>query len=333
MHMNSIFRALSLGMFTAALAASFCGPAHSADGYPSRPVRLITPNAPGGPSDALLRGVAQVLSADLGQQFIVENRPGGEGIIAGEACNSAAPDGYTFCLADAFNVLLLPLTKARVSYDPSRWEPVALFGFLPTGFWASISSGYQDAQELFAASKNKAGMVTIGSWGRASSPYLHAEFLRKVQRADINVINYRSAVAAWQGMLSGEISSTLYGLQAGLPMLQASKTRLLAVNTESRIPELPNVPTFTEIGLQSGTMLWFALFAPPGTPPSIVNQINQRIGKLVFENAGNKARLLSANGYLTDARAGGQASEIRTFIRSQQDIYKKWVSGAGVVPE
>ena len=301
--------------------------------YPSRTVKILTPTGPGGPSDTMIRGVAELLGREMGQPFVVENRPGGEGIIAGEACSTAPPDGYTLCLAEAFNTILLPLTKSGLSYDPARWSAVALFGFLPTGMWLAQSVAAEDAKSFLALARKRPGELTIGSWGRASSPYLHAEFLRKSSGTDLTVVGYRSAVAAWQATVAGETSAALFGLQGGLPMAEAGKVRLLAINTESRLPDFPNVPTFSEVGLQSGTMLWFALFAPPGTPAAIVSKVNEAIAKLVFNDAATKERLLTSKGFLAVPPAGTNPATVTSFIRSQRQTYEKWVSIAGVTPE
>jgi len=313
-----------------------CAPgsmALAADAYPARPVKILTPTGPGGPSDTMIRGIAELLTKDLGQAFIVENRPGAEGILAGEACTNAAPDGYTLCLAEAFNTQLLPLTKAGLKYDPSRWTPVAFFGFLPTGLWSSQTVPANDAQEFLALAKKQPGTLTMGAFGRASSPYLHAEALRRTAGIDLTVVGYRSAVAAWQGTVSGEVSASLYGLQAGVPMLASGKVRLLAINTETRLAEFPNTPTFNEIGLQSGTMLWFALFAPPGTPDPVVRRINERIAKLVYDDPAVKERLVTAKGFVATAPAGAAPADVAAFVRTQRDTYAKWVAAAGVTPE
>ena len=309
------------------------GGAQAADPYPARPVKILTPTGAGGPSDSMIRGIAEVLAKDLGQSFVVENRPGAEGILAGEACANAAPDGYTLCLAEAFNTQLLPLTKAGLKYDPSRWTPVAFFGFLPTGLWSSAAVPANDAQEFLALAKKSPNTLTMGAFGRASSPYLHAESLRKSAGIDFTVVGYRSAVAAWQATVAGEVSASLYGLQAGVPMIASGKVRLLAINTESRLPDFPNTPTFHEIGLQSGTMLWFALFAPPGTPDAVTGRINERIRKLVFDDSAVRDRLVVRNGFLPLAPAGAGVPELTAFVRSQRDMYTKWVALAGVTPE
>lgn len=325
--------AFALRWTCAAACVAGVAAAYAADPYPARSVKILMPNSPGGPSDAMIRGVADLLSADLGQSFVVENRPGGDGVIAGSACSSAPPDGYTLCFADAFNTMLLPLTKAHLPYDPAQWVPVTLFGFLPTGMWCNGTCPGRDARGVLEAARKQPGTVTIGSWGRAASPYLHAEYLRKKQGIDLNVIAYRSAVASFQGTVAGEINLSLYGLRAGVPMISTSKVHLLAINTETRLPEFPDTPTFSEIGLQQGTMLWFGLFAPPGTPTAIIDKLNERISKLAFQDAAAKERLMTKNGILPEAPAGAPRATIAPFLKEQREIYKRWVSTAGVQPE
>ena len=151
-------------------------PAVHAQGYPSKALRVIVPTPPGGPGDVVARGLAQALAPALGQTVIVENRVGGDGMIAGEACVRSAPDGYTICVLDGYTVVTNPAVRAKMPYDAARdLTPIVHLGVLPAGVLVSSSDPANSLRELFALAKASPDKITWGSFGLASSSYLYIE--------------------------------------------------------------------------------------------------------------------------------------------------------------
>lgn len=328
---GSLLKAIAATTFAMAMAAAAC-PALAATPYPTKPIRLITANAAGGSADALLRGVAEVLARELGQPAVVENKPGGEGIIAGQACADAPPDGHTLCMVDSFNMVLLPLIRKKLPYDPSQFAPITLLGFIPSGFWVNASVPAQTVQEFVALARQKPGTVTLGSWGRSSTPYLYGELFKYGAHAQFNVVPYKSPTNAWQATSSGEVNATIYSLAAGMPMRTAGMVKLLAVNTDARMPALPDVPTFAESGLPA-VIVWLALYAPPATPPDVIEKINAALAKGLFANAAVREKLLTSQGYLATGPVGGSPETMDRYLKSQMNMYNELAGAARLSPE
>lgn len=304
--------------------------ADGADAYPSRPIRLLTANSPGGSADQLLRSIAEVLSKELARPAVVENKPGAEGLLAGEACARAAADGHTLCMLDLFNWALLPKMKANLSYRPSDLEPVMLLAYIPAGFWSQPKLDAGNMKELLARVRSRPEEITLGSWGRMSTPYLYGEFFRHTAGAAFNVISYKSVTQAWQALVSGEVKSTTYSILAGLPYMNSGKVKLLAVNTAQRMPSLPDIPTFAEEGMPS-VMQWLALFAPRGTPPAIVEKINAALARGAYADPAVSARIFSQFS-LSDV-AGGAAGDFKRFLNDQQSQFDQLLKAADIKPE
>lgn len=304
--------------------------AAAAQGYPTRAVRIITAQAPGGPSDAAVRGIAEVLSASLGHPFVVENRQGAEGLIAGEACARATPDGYTLCLVDSFATFLVPALREKLNYDPVKdFSPVIHVGFLPSGLWVNSSVPAKNPEELFALAKSNPRVVNMANWGRASSSYLLSQYLGR-KGVPFTDVPYKSATASWQGLVAGEVQAGMYAVRAG--MRQGSRVRLLAVNSDVRLPETPDTPTFAELGLPSA-ITWFMLQAPAGTPAEITGTLNAVLREKLYNNPEARTRILTGNGMYSYGPAGAQQEELRAYLKSQEKMYADFIKAAGVTKE
>jgi len=327
-------RSTCLGL-AAALGLALIAPAVAeAQTYPSRPVRLLIGNSPGGPSDLSLRGMAEILREALGQPFVVENRPGGSGVIAGEACARATPDGHTLCMADSFNVALNPIIHQKLPYHPVRdLTPIIHTGFLPSGFWVPATLPVNSIGELFDLARSKPGTINWASFGTASSGHIYVEWFRSVKGIDFANIPYKSAVDAWRAVMAGESHISIYALRAGLPQVEAGKVKLLAVNTDERSKLAPAAPTFKEAGIETVMITWFGLFAPKGTPQAIIDTLNAAIVKGLFNDPEMRDKYLDKQGLAVYGVAGRPPAEFATFIGAEVDKYANLVKIANVKAE
>jgi tripartite-type tricarboxylate transporter receptor subunit TctC len=317
----------------ALLAVSALAPAElTAQAFPAKPARILVGTPAGGPGDVIGRAAAQVLGAALSQPFVVENRVGADGMIAGEACARAAPDAYTLCLADSFAVSLNPVMRADMQYDPARdLTPVAHFGFLGAAIFASPSLPASSMRELFELARAKPGSISWGSFGLASSSRLYIEWLKKRGIVFYDV-PYKAASQAWQALLAGEVQLAVFAAGAGAPFMKSGKVKALAINTPRRSAHMPNVPTFEEAGMEVNILTWFALFAPASTPREIVERLNAALAPLV-RDAALRDKYLTPLGIEIDAPAGASPKAIAAFVARERERYAAIVKVTGVKAE
>jgi tripartite-type tricarboxylate transporter receptor subunit TctC len=290
-----------------------------AQNYPSRPVKLISGNPPGGPSDLALRGVAEVLSKKLSQSFYVENRPGADGILFGEQCARAPRDGYTFCLGDAYSMVLNNVLRSDMPYDPFKdIAPVVHVGFLPSGFWVHRSVPAASLRDLLKLATDKPDSVNWAAFGASSSIYLG--WLKNAKNVRFAEIPYKSAVDAWRAVLSGESHVSIYGLRSGQSQATGD-VRLFAVNTDERLPDLPNVPTFKEEGFEAVMVVWFGLFAPVGTPDQIIQTINTAVSTGLHGDPEMKKKYLDNLGLAVYGPSGKSSASFASFYASERQRY------------
>lgn len=320
----------SLGRCLVALALGVSAwPALAQSDYPNRPVKIISPHTPGMGTDAVLRGIAQVLSVSMGRPFVVENRPGADGIIAGDACARAPADGYTLCMGDSLGIMLSPLIKASMPYDPDKaFEPITLMAFLPAGFFIRQSLPAKTFEELMAYAKANPGKVNIGTFGRASPPYLYSQLLRETKGIQFNEVPYKSSGESWRALLAGEVDATTFTLATGMVQAQ-QRARLAATSTASRIAESPETPTYEEVGLQKVTT-WIALFAPAGTPKPIIDRLYAEIAKGFYANSGLVHRLIEGGGYIVQGAVGKPPAAAGEFLEQQRSMYVGLVKSAKI---
>jgi tripartite-type tricarboxylate transporter receptor subunit TctC len=249
----------------------------SAQPYPSRLIKFVTPLAASSPISLMARLAAPALSSRLGEPVIVENRPGGSGIIATRSVATAAPDGYTLLFVGVNHVFAPSLSK-NLDYDPVKdFAPIATFG---TGSWILVvapSVPVGSVKELVHYTRANPGKLNWG-FGLATGPHLYGEMVKAVTGIDVARISYKGGVEAMPDLLGGRIDMNIGAIPALLPLIREGKVRALAVSSESRSPDLPNVPTMMESGFPQLTrVFWSGLLAPAGTPASIVNRLNTEI--------------------------------------------------------
>jgi tripartite-type tricarboxylate transporter receptor subunit TctC len=283
-------------LLTSALAAPalLAAPASRAQGaWPNKPVKLILPYAPGGATDIIGRPWADRLGQLFGQPFVIDNRGGAAGGIGTEAVAKSAPDGYTFLLTPAGPVTVLPHLR-RVAYAvPKDLVPVGRVGDLVCGFTIRADLGISTIAELVAHAKRNPGKLAFGSAGAGSSTHMRIEALKAAAGIDILHVPYRGSADALNDLLAGTVQ--MMNEINVIPHVRSGRLRLLAVNYPTRHPDFPDVPTLAEAGLPNiDVPIWYAVWAPAGTPREIVAALNARLRE-IGQEADMTARMRSIN--------------------------------------
>jgi tripartite-type tricarboxylate transporter receptor subunit TctC len=312
----------------ALLACTFSGAAMqaAAQAYPSKPVRILIGTPAGGPGDVAARGAAQALSQAFGQSYIVENRVGADGLIAGEAAVRSAPDGYTLYVADSFAISLNPVIRAKMPYDPEKdLAPIIQFGTLASLILAHPSVPANTLREVLELAKAKPGSITFGTFGLASSAHLYVEYLKNDRNIVFLNVPYKAASLAFPALLAGEVNVVLFAIGPASAQVKAGKAKALAINAPGRSPLLPDVQTMKEQGVDINIQTWFALFAPAGTPRDIINRSNTEVAKGLVNNPEAKAKFLTSQGMETSAPAGASAEVFAKFLKADRENYAEVV--------
>jgi len=313
-----------IGVLLLALAGSA-----QAQGYPSQPIRLIVPWPPGGGVDTSARIVATPLGARLGQNIVIENRPGAGGNIGTEIAAKAKPDGYTLLMGssspNAINVHLY----ARLGFDPVK-------DFVPIGFVTSVpnvlvvpgTSEHTSAKGLLEFAKTNPGKLNYGSAGVGSSQHLAAAMLIASTGIRIVHVPYKGTSPAEQDLIGGFVSMML-DTTACLPFVAAGRMKALAVASRARNPALPDVPTFDELGVQGVySSAWYGLLAPAGTPKEVVERVNRELNA-VLQSAETRKRMVDFGG----EQGGGTPEDFGKFMASETARYADIVKSSGAKVE
>lgn len=269
-------------MFAFTLTApGVCG-AQSAP-YPVKSVRIVVPFPPGGTADTLGRIVATKLTESLGQNFIVENRPGAGGLLGSELASKGAPDGYTLVVSGIASHAIAPALAAKPPFDPIKdFTHVALFGGPPSVFAVHPSLPVKDVKAFVALARSKPRELTYGSPGNGTQGHLMAEVFRQKARIDIVHVPYRGAALAVTDAIAGHIHGISTTITTASAQIRAGRMRALALTSAERLPDYPSVSTFRELGYPDvvGTV-WFSLSAPAGLPGDIVSRLNGEVRRIL----------------------------------------------------
>jgi tripartite-type tricarboxylate transporter receptor subunit TctC len=277
-------RALIVASF-AALAMAH-GAAFAQAPYPDRPVRIIVPFPPGGPADVLARIVGDKLAQAWGKPFVVENKAGAGGNIGMEQGARAAPDGYTLTLAPVGNLTVAPALYAKLPYDPAKdFAPITVLASVPNVLIVHPSVPAKSLAELVALAKSKPGSLNYASPGNGSIPHLAAELFKRMAGIDIVHIPFNGVAPASNALLSGEVQLFFAQSSAALPQWRAGKVVALGVATPKRIAAAPDLPTIAEQGFPGfDATSWYALVAPAGTPPTVIDRLHAEIVRILGES-------------------------------------------------
>jgi tripartite-type tricarboxylate transporter receptor subunit TctC len=295
-----------------------------AENWPQRPVRIIVPFAAGGSSDVAGRIVAQRLSDAFGQQFVVENRPGASGVLAAETVARASPDGYTLLMGSTAQIAVMPQMQ-KTAYDPVKdFAPISIVGTNPFVLAVHPSVPAKTVAELVAYARHEnldyaaSGVGSIG----------HLSMVLFLKRAGIGMtpVLYKGGTAQLNDVVAGHVKVTFLNLSTVAPFAASGALRLLAVSSEKRAPQIPDVPTLIESGYPGLKILnWVSLLAPAGTAKPIVDRIAAEVARAVKDPAA--AKLLEANGI---DPVGSTPEEFAAFIAADIPLWAEAVRVAGL---
>jgi tripartite-type tricarboxylate transporter receptor subunit TctC len=247
--------------------------------WPSKPVRIVVPFAPGGTADTLGRLVAAKLGDAFKETFVVENRGGAGGVVGSELVAKAAPDGYTFVVSGVASHCIAPALSKNFPFDPLRdFTHIALFGGPPGVLVIYPALPVKDLKQFIAYAKAEPGKLAYGSPGNGTQGHLIAEQLKQVAGIEMTHVPYRGASLAVSDLIAGHVTVTSTTLTTAATQIKAGKARALAVSSLKRVPDFPDVPTFGELGYPELTAsIWFSLSGPAGLPPEIVGRLNTEV--------------------------------------------------------
>ena len=282
MHLNR----RTFAAWTAGAVAAWAGAAQ-AQSFPSKPIRWVVPYPAGGGSDFLARTVGQQLSSQIGQPVIIDNKPGANtGIAASDVAHSPA-DGYTILSADNGTLVFNSALYSKLSYNPDKdFVPVTMMGRFPMILVAGPGSDAKDAKDFVAKARAKPGSVSYGSAGAGSPHHLAMELLKLSAGLHMVHIPYRGASPALQDLAGGQVAVMMVDLAAGSAFLKAGKIRPLAVANATRLPQLPDTPTFAELGFKDvEASAQVGVVAPAGTPADVVAALHKQIAAAIAQPA------------------------------------------------
>ena len=319
-------RAWSSALIGLCLLAS---PAGAQSDYPSKPVKIIVPSAPGGGTDIAARVLAQHLSQAMGQQFFIDNRPGAGNMIGIEAAARSAPDGYTL-LMTASTLSINQLTYKKVLYDAERdFAPISLVVSLPSVLVVHPSVPARSLAELIALAKQKPDQLTYASAGIGTNPHLSMELLKTMTGIEIRHIPYRGVGPALNDLVAGQVGILIAGVLTTKPQVDAGTVRGLAVTGLKRVEALPDIPTVAEAGIANYEALqWYGLLAPAGTPAPIIARLHAETAKAV-RSAEMKERL-AADG--ADP-VGNTPAEFAAHIKEEMRKWAEVARAAKIEPQ
>jgi len=324
MHHPRIARVVAVGLACGALLATS---ALRAQEWPTKPIRLVVPFAPGGTSELVARTVGAELSKGLGQQVVIENKPGGASNVAMQEVARADADGYTLVLGHVGSMAVNPFMFAKLSYDVNRdFVPVSLWVKVPTIFVVHESVPVKTLAELVALAKKEPGKLFYGSAGNASAGHLAMEYLKLVTGMDIAHVPYKGTVPNVADLVAGRTHASAAGTPPFMPHVKSGKLRVLAVGTRERLDVLPDVPTVVEQG-HAGfeTSQWYGLVAPARTPDRVVARLAQESARATAVPA-VRERFAVDNGIAV----GSTPAEFAAFIATEQKRWSEVVRKAGI---
>ena len=309
------------------VAIGFAGPVTGAEPerYPTKPIRIVVPFTPGGSNDLLGRVLAQKLNEAWGQPVIIDNRPGAGSTIGIELVVRAAPDGYT--LLTTSGGIAINVSLYRLSFNPvTDLAPVALLAQMPYLLAVHPALPAQSTRELIILAKAQPGKLTFSSSGAGTASQLAMEMFKSLAKINVLHVPYKGGGPAVNALAGGEVQITFNVITGTLPQARAGRIRALAVSSAARVEIAPELPTVAESGLPGfEAIAWYNMFAPAGTPRSIVNRINAEVNRLLAQPE-VRERLLA----LGVAPFTGTPEALGDYLKSEVARWAKVIKEAGI---
>jgi len=324
----NILSRLAAGTLAALAAAA--APGAAAQDYPNRPIRLVVAFAAGGTTDFVARQLAERAKASLGQNIVVENKPGANGAIGAEFVAKSEPDGYTLFFSTAGALAINPSMRSDLPYDPIKdFTPIVPVARNTVLFAVNPTLGVATAQEMIARAKEKPGTITVAITGVGAISHLAIEMLQIAAGIKMQYVPYRGAGQAVADFIGGQLNAMSAEVPVLMPQIKAGKAKILAVSAQNRSEVLPEVPTFAELGYPDVVAdNWSGVLAPPKTPPAIVARLNQAFNAVVRDP--EVRRRFAENGVST---IGGTPEDLTELIKSETSRWRKVVKETGVKGE
>jgi len=297
-----------------------------ADEWPSRPVRVIVPFGAGGSGDTIARIIADRLSVKFGQKFIVENRTGAGGAIGARAIATAAADGYTIGITNLSVLSLIPVVNAEVNYDPmASFSHIAYAAGSPVVLAANPKTGVKTLDEFVQYATAHKGF-TFASSGVGSDGHLMGEAIALSLKLKVEHVPYKSTAQALVDVVAGYVPFSTFTLSSSAQYVRGGMLNGVAVTSDQRVPDFPNLPTFKELGHpELGGTTWFSFSGPAGLPPEIVSKLNAEINRIVA--APDVVARLRRDGFQENIMT---APEFSSFVKSENQRWKSVVDKAGL---
>jgi len=298
-----------------------------AQSYPSKPIRLVVPFAPGGSSTLVARFMGEEMAKDLAQSFVIENKPGGGGNIAMQEVARAEPDGYTLIIGHIGTLAMNPYMYERLPYDVDRdFVSVSLLAIVPNIFVVHHEVPAKDLREFVALAKAKPGQINYGSAGNGSAGHLAMEYLKQVAGIEIQHVPYKGTGPNITDLIAGRTQATSAGTPPLLPHVKAGKLRVIAVGSSKRLGSIPDVQTVAEQGYPGfETTQWYGLNAPAKTPAPVIRRLAEAAAKAA------RSPTVAERFKPDDAEPiGSTPQEYAAFIRKEQERWSKVVRAAKI---
>jgi tripartite-type tricarboxylate transporter receptor subunit TctC len=321
-------RRAALKLATVFAAGALLPLASFAQSWPNKPIRLLVGFAPGGGTDIVARSLAPKMSEVLGQQIVVDNRPGAAGTIAADLTAKAASDGYTLLMGHSNSNAIAPFVLSKVPYDAATdFTAITYIGYVPNVLVVHPSVPANSVAELIELAKKKPGEYTYASSGVGSTQHLAGALFAKLTDTQLNHIPYKGSGQAVVDLIAGQVNMNFDTMPPVLPHIREGKLRALAISTPQRLPQLPDVPTFNEVGIRGFDVTnWYSVMGPKALPKEIVAKLNDAVKKAMADPAIRPK--LEAQG----VQFGGPQTpeEFTAFIRTELAKYQRLVKELNV---
>jgi len=298
--------------------------------YPARPVRLVVPSSPGGGTDASSRILAPRLSELLGQQVVVENRPGASTMIGLEVVAKSPPDGYTLVMANS-TMAILPSMKKNLRMDVIRgFAPITLVASNPQVLVSHTSLPVKTLKQLIAFAQARPGKLDYASGGYGGNPHMCMELFLSMTGLKITYVPYKSGNAGLTDVIAGQVPIMMAGMLSAMPHVRNGRLRAYGVTTAQRFASVPDIPTIAEAGVPGyEATQWFGILAPVGTPRDIIARLHGDVGRALKEPEVRKRFVADGS----DTATSASPEEFAAYIRADEAKWAKVVKGAGLKPE